>query len=135
MRILTRKFLPKAFRSVSSGYDYGIVKFRRRDEAYSAQGQLVEFQVVQVGTLNSQVRVHSFLEGRDQKSGKLETIDVDFYLSIPEFRKASGLLRGMRFRRNKVGTLVPKRWKRTQIRVKLKDRTAVVAGFGGCLCS
>lgn len=75
--------------------------------------------------LNSQVRVHSFLEGRDQKSGKVETIDVDFYLSIPEFRKASRLLRGMRFRKNKFGTLVPKRWKGTQIRVKLKDRTAV----------
>jgi hypothetical protein len=112
MRILTRKRLPKAFRTVSSTYDYGIVKFRRRDEAYCAKGQLVEFQVVQVRTINSQVRVHLFLEGEDKKSRKLETIDVDLYLSIPEFRKASGLLRGMLFRKDKLGTLIPKRWKR-----------------------
>jgi hypothetical protein len=111
MRILSRKPLPKAFRTVSSSYDYGVVKFRGRDEAYSAKRQLVEFQVVQVGTVNSQVRIHLFLEGEDKKSRKLETIDVDLYLPIPEFRKASALLRGMVFRKDKLGTVVPKRWK------------------------
>ncbi len=110
-KILARKALPKAFRSRTLGYDYGLVKFRNRREAYKAKGQTVEFDVVQVGTLDAQVRIHCFLEGKDEFSGKADTVDVDFYLPIAAFRKASGLLRGMRFKRDKQGVLRIRKWR------------------------
>jgi len=87
------------------------VKFRNRDEAYRAEHQIADFAVVQVKTLRAQVRVHFFLQGVDSKSRRRETIDVDFYLPIDEFRKVSGLLRGMRFRKDKLGRLIPKHGK------------------------
>jgi len=105
------KPLPKAFRTVSIGYDYGLVKFRNRREAYWAEGQLAEFQLVQVDTLDAQVRFHCFLQGVDRDSGKSETIDVDFYLSIPEFKKVSRLLQGTRLKRNRQSILRVRRWK------------------------
>jgi hypothetical protein len=105
------KPLPKSFREVCVGYDYGLVKFRARREAYRAEGQLAEFQLVQVGTLDAQVRFHCFLQGADRNSGESETIDVDFYLSIPEFRKASKLLQGIRLKRDRRGVLRVRRWK------------------------
>jgi hypothetical protein len=40
------KPLPEAVKSVSVGYDYGLVKFRRKREGYHAHDQLAEFQVV-----------------------------------------------------------------------------------------
>jgi hypothetical protein len=105
------KPLPKSLREVCVGYDHGLVKFRARREAYRAERQLAEFQVVQVGTLDAQVRFHCFLQGADRNSGESETIDVDFYLSIPEFRKASKLLQGIRLKRDKRGVLRVRRWK------------------------
>jgi hypothetical protein len=105
------KPLPRSFREVCVGYEYGLVKFRTRDEAYRAEGQLAEFQLVQVGTLDVQVRFHCFLQGADRNSGKSETIDVDFYLSIPEFRKVSKLLRGIHLKRDRWGVLRIRRWK------------------------
>jgi hypothetical protein len=106
-----RKPLPKAFRSRSLSYDYGLVKYRKRREGYKASGQTVDFDVVQVGTLDAQVRVHFFLEGKDKYSGKSEIVDVDFYLPIATFRKASGLLRGMRFKRDSRNVLRVRKWK------------------------
>ena len=105
------KPLPKAFREVCVGYDYGLVKFRTRHEAYRAEGQLAEFQLVQVGTLDAQVRFHCFLQGVDRNSGRSETIDMDFYLSIPEFKKVSKLLQGTRFKRDRRSVLRVRRWK------------------------
>jgi len=102
-----RKPLPRAFNNRSVAYDYGIVKFRHRHEAYTAEHQVADFQVVCVGTLDAQVRVHFFLQGLDRKSGLQETVDVDIYLPISGFRRVSGLLRGMRFRKDKSGRLVP----------------------------
>ncbi len=110
MLIPHRKPLPKAFRSRTLAYDYGLVKFRNRREGYSAEQQVVDFDVVQVGTLDAQVRVHFFLQGREF-SGKTETVDVDFYLPIATFRKASGLLRGMRFRKDSQNVLRVKKWR------------------------
>ncbi len=105
------KPLPKAFRSRTLAYDYGLVKFRNRREGYKAEQQVVDFDVVQVGTLDAQVRVHFFLQGRDKYSGKNETVDVDFYLPIATFRRASGLLRGMRFRKDSQNVLRVKKWR------------------------
>jgi hypothetical protein len=105
------KPLPKAFRAVCVGYDYGLVKFRARREAYRAEGQLAEFQLVQVGTLDAQVRFHCFFQGVDRNSGKSETIDLDFYLSISEFKKASRLLQGARLKRDRRSVLRVRRWK------------------------
>lgn len=105
------KPLPKAFRNVCVGYDYGLVKFRTLREGYRAEGQLAEFQLVQVGTLDAQVRFHCFLQGVDRNSGKSETIDVDFYLSIPEFKKVSKLLQGVRLKRDRRSVLRVRRWK------------------------
>lgn len=110
-RIHFGKPLPRKFRSRALGYDYGLVKFRHRREGYSANGQIVEFDVVQVKTLDAQVRIHCFLEGKDMYSGKSETVDVDFYLPIATFRKASGLLRGMRFKRDSRDVLRVRKWR------------------------
>lgn len=108
---IQRKPLPKAFRSRSLSYDYALVKFRNRREGYKAEGQALDLDVVQVGTLDAQVRIHCFIQGRDMHSGRTETVDVDFYLPIATFRKASGLLRGMRFRKDSRNILRVRKWK------------------------
>lgn len=99
------KPLPESLSEILLAYDYALVKFRDKDEAYRAEGQLVEFKVVQVGTLHAQVRIHVFVRGLDKKSGKNETVDVDAYLPISEFREASRLLRGLKFAKDKHGVL------------------------------
>ena len=108
---LPSKALPKAFRHISVVYDYSLVKFRNRREGYKAERQTVDCDLVQVGTLNAQVRIHCFVYGRDEYSGKEETIDVDFYLPVGEFKKVSRLVRGVRFRRNRQGVLTPRKWR------------------------
>jgi hypothetical protein len=106
------KSLPRAFRQVTVAYDYGIVKFRNRNEGYRAKKQTFDCDLVQVGTLDAQVRIHCFIYGADKRSGKSETVDVDFYLPVAEFRKVSDLIRGVHFKRDRQGVLRVKKWRR-----------------------
>jgi hypothetical protein len=103
----TEKELPKRIKTIATCYEYGLVRFRDRKEAYSAERQMVEFSVAETGGLGAQVWVHMFLRGTSLMSGKRETIDADFYLSISEFRNVRRLLEGLRFKKDHSGVTRP----------------------------
>ena len=108
-RAAGKKPLPEAAKAIPVESEYAILKFRGRNKAYKAQGHLVEFKVINYGMLNAQVQVHLRLEGRDEKSGKRQTVDVDFYLPIAAFRQVSKLLQKVRFKRDRYRVLRAKR--------------------------
>ena len=99
------KTLPKAARTITLDYDYAIVKFRGRSEAYKARSQWADFKVVNYGMLDAQAQIHIKLKGMDERAGKVQTIDVDFYLPIADFRTVSRLLHGIRFKKDEYGVL------------------------------
>ncbi len=102
---LGKKPLPRVVKEVEVESDYALVKFRGEDEAYKAHGQPVWFKVVNYGALPAQVQVHLGLQGVDEKRRRERMIDVDFYLSVEESRRAFRLLRGLEFKLDRIGVV------------------------------